>query len=183
MSIVTRHEMIALRALQLYEATERFCYRPVANADAYPLFEVGQHPDFYRDLDWRQPEEVDGALVQVQSLLAEELLNSSVSTSVVDKPTGSWEGFLRWVPFRDGLAVQLWIRPDLWLHGGPSELMDNALGLVYRVTSLGHIYAMATVGNDRLMQLLEQKGMQRVAVFESTVVYRIHRELYQKPQG
>lgn len=183
MSIVTRHEMIALRALQLNETTERFCYRPVAKADAYPLFEVGQHQDFHRNLDWAQPNDVDGAMVQVQSLLAQELMNSSVSTSVVDKPTGSWEGLLRWVPFRDGLTIQLWIRPTLWLHGGPSELMDNALDLVYRVTSLDHIYAMVDLDDSQLVQLVEQKGMVRVGAFETTLVYRLQREAYQSSQG
>ena len=96
MSRVTRHEMIAIRALQLSETTHRFCYRPVARADAHPMFEAGLDSDFHRYLDWSKPADVDGAMVRLDGLLSEELLNTSVTSSIVDKPTGQWMGMLRW---------------------------------------------------------------------------------------
>ena len=67
MSRVTRHEMIAIRALQLSETTHRFCYRPVARADAHPMFEAGLDSDFHRYLDWPKPADVDGHVALVDA--------------------------------------------------------------------------------------------------------------------
>ena len=175
MSRVTRHEMIAIRALQLSETTHRFCYRPVARADAHPMFEAGLDSDFHRYLDWSKPADVDGAMVRLDGLLSEELLNTSVTSSIVDKPTGQWMGMLRWVPFRSGLAVELWLRPELWLHGGPGEILANALGLVHRITTLESLYALVDAHDNRMALLVRQHGMKPVAHFDSTDVFCLER--------
>lgn len=178
MSRVTRHEMVAIRLLQLSETTARFCYRPIAQADAYPLFEVGRHPEFHRYTDWRQPVDVNGAIGQIQTLLAQELLNTSAACSIVDKPTGRWAGLLLWVPFRAGLALQLWLRPDLWPMDAGQELLDNALALVYRVTSVDNIYAQVASQDERFERLVEQHGMAKVVALETTNVFGIDRKRF-----
>lgn len=172
MTRITRHEMIAIRALQLRACTEHYCYRPVALADMHPLFEASRNLGEHYAINWPIPKTPDEAKMYIHEILAEELLNTSVTSTIVCKPTGKWLGLVRWVPFQDSIAVQFRTQSKLW-EKGAEELLNNSLHFIYRFTSISHVYAiMAPSNNARLFA--QNKGMmlcnesKRADVFRST---------------
>ena len=154
MSKITRHEMIAMRALQLLEETEHFCYRPVCLADAYPLYAASQHPKFVGALDGGLLDSIEGASTCIRTLMEEELINRSVAVCIVEKTTGRWEGLLRWVPFRESMRVELWIS-----HSGEhqtTELLDQALAHAFTVTSLKVLYCTIPPQDSRMVSSVQK---------------------------
>lgn len=128
MSRVTRHEMIAIRALQLSETTHRFCYRPMARADAYPMFEAGLDSDFHRYLDWAQAsrrEWGDGSArwfaVGRIAQHAGDVVHRGQTYRAVDGHVAV--GSLSGRPCGGALASARAL-----LHGGPGEILANSIG-------------------------------------------------------
>ncbi len=98
-------------------------------------------------------------MVQVQKLLREEKLNQSATFSIVSKHTGAWVGFLRWIPYQDGLAISLWVHPDYWGKGAARELVDCTFDVVYKTTTLENLFAFIQPENLPSIRLVTKKKM------------------------
>jgi hypothetical protein len=146
--------MIAMRALQLLEETEHFCYRPVCLADAYPLYAASQHPKFVGAIDGGLLDNIEGVSTCIRTLMEEELLNRSGAVCIVEKTTGKWRGLLRWVPFLESMRVELWIIHSV--EQQTNELLDQAVAHVFTVTSLKSLYC-AIPPQDSIMARSVQK--------------------------
>lgn len=96
---------------------EAFAFRLVARADAFPLYEATQHPDFNRFLLWAAPTEVSEAVVQIDKLIREVTLNRAVIVSICERLTGSWVGLARLQTYADGVEMGLYIHPRFWAGG------------------------------------------------------------------
>lgn len=179
MSRVTRHEMVAIRALQYREETKHFCYRPVCLADAHPLLAAAAHPDFCRYLDWTAPATLDACAVRIRALMEEELVNASASSCIVDKATGRWRGILHWRPLQESLALELWASHGIWeMDHGMEELLDQALGHAFRVTPLDSLYCLVHKRDLRMVSLVEQSGMHSHANIGNKRIFSIGHESF-----
>lgn len=148
-----------LRAAQLDYVTENYCFRPFVKADVYPLFVACQNPDFNKFLLWAPPQTIEEAMVQVRKLMREDVLNQHVTFSAIEKMTGRWAGFARWIPFKDGMALSLWFHPDFWGKGVGSEVMDAMIHIAFKNTLIEHLYGMMQPDHKASVRLVEGRRM------------------------
>lgn len=168
MSHLMSKALSALRLSQLDYATPRYCFRPFVKADVYPLLEACKNPHFNRFLLWAPPQTVEEAMVQARKLLRQDSLNESVTFSIVEQTTGKWAGFLRWLPFRDGLTISLWMHPDFWGNGASKELVDAIFDIAFKVTQLENLYALMQPENKASIRLVKGKKMVHIDALDLT---------------
>lgn len=156
-----------LRSAQLDFATPTYCFRSFVKADAFPLFEASQNEHFNRFLSWSKSQSLDDTVLQVKKLLREESLNQSVTFSILAKKSGTWAGFLRWIPYKDGLALSFWLHPNFWGGHASKELLHCIFDIVFKSTALTNLYALIQPENRPSIRLVKNKGMLHV---ESTQV-------------
>lgn len=149
----------SLRYSQLDYATPNYCFRSFVKADVYPLLAACQNPHFNRFLLWAPPKDMQEAMIQARKLIREDSLNQSVTFSIVEQTTGRWAGFLRWLPFRDGLTISLWMHPDFWGNGATRELSDGVLQVAFEVTDLDNLYALMQPENRGSIRLAKAQKM------------------------
>jgi RimJ/RimL family protein N-acetyltransferase len=154
--------LMALRSAQLDFATPNYCFRAFVKADAFPLFQATQHEEFNRFLLWSKPSSLDATVVQVKKLLREEMSNQSVTFSIVSKHSGEWAGFLRWIPYKDGLALSFWLHPDFRGGEASHELSDCVFDIVFKNTQITNLYAFIQPENHPAIVLVKRKNMSQI---------------------
>ena len=146
--------------------TEHYCFRQFVKADAHPLFAASQNPQFNKFLLWSQPPSVAAEMVQIKKLIREDAINESVTFSVVEKVTGKWVGFVRWIPYQDGLAGTLWLHPDYWGTGAVNELNDALFAIVFLIVEVPSLYIFIQPANTPMVRIAQKKGMKELNMMD-----------------
>ena len=92
---------------------ENIVFRNLAKSDLFPLYKATENPSFNKYLTWDAKDEAN-LNIEVKRLLNEAQANRAVVISICDKNSGTWSGFLKFIPNTDGLEVSIWIHPNNW---------------------------------------------------------------------
>lgn len=155
-----------LRSGHLDYATDNYCFRQFVKADVHPLFAASRNPHFNKFLLWNQPSSIETTMVQVKKLLREDAINQSSTFSIVEKVTGKWVGFVRWIPYQNGLAGTLWLHPDYWGSGAVNELNDALFAIVFLVAQVSSLYIFIQPANTPMVRIAQKKGMEELNMIE-----------------
>jgi RimJ/RimL family protein N-acetyltransferase len=138
--------------------TGTFAYRPISRSDAFPLYEAAQEPQFLSKLWWGPPDTYADAVVEVDKLLGEHTTNTSVVLSVVERTTGKWIGFVKFMEWEDTLMMTLWTHPDYWRSTTPFRCAETAVDIVIQNTNLPFIYARVTKDYPVMEKMVMSNG-------------------------
>lgn len=116
-ALMSRELVSQLKTLFNHRYARNITYRAMARADAFPLFQATQNPEFNRYLLWNAPLQERDVLPQVDKLLREATMDKTVVLSMGEKDTGTWLGLGLLKPFRDGLELSLYLHPKRWNTG------------------------------------------------------------------
>jgi RimJ/RimL family protein N-acetyltransferase len=118
-------------ALELqFVHTSRLALRPVAIADAWPLWDATRNPAFNAGLLWAQPEHESQVFERVDAIMRAAQRGRLSAVSAVCRQTGQWVGMFRFLPHASSArAVELgiWIHPSHW-HGRLALELAQACG-------------------------------------------------------
>lgn len=93
-------------------------FRPLARADAYPLFQAASStPEFNRYLLWPTPKDPQEVQIQVDKLIREQTMERAAPFSLVDRDTGYWKGMCVFRPYLDGVEISTYLHPNEWARG------------------------------------------------------------------
>lgn len=99
--------------------TPRLALRPLALADAWPLWEATRNPAFNSGLLWEQPTQVSQVFERVEAIMQATERGRLAAVSAVVKETGQWVGLFRLQAHASNpAAIELgvWTHPVFW-HG------------------------------------------------------------------
>jgi RimJ/RimL family protein N-acetyltransferase len=100
--------------------TPRLALRPLALADAWPLWEATRNPAFNSGLLWEQPRQVSQVFERVEAILQAAEQGRLAAVSAVVKETGQWVGLFRFLPHAanpvNAIEMGIWTHPAFW-HG------------------------------------------------------------------
>lgn len=144
--------------------SERVALRPVALADAYPLYRATRHPNFNRFLLWEQPDDEDQVLARVDAIARASAAGRLAAFSAVLVETGEWVALYRFQPhaeWPDAAEVGIWTHDRFWNDRYSLEIMRLCFSAAFSLTSLRSIIGAADTSNAASLRLMIRSGMRR----------------------
>ena len=142
--------------------TPRVAFRPIALADAWPLYETTRDPRFNMGLMWDQPASDAAVLDRVDAIVAAARGGQLAALSAVVKHTGQWVSLYRFQPYaadRRLVEMGIWTHQKYW-HGQYSlELARACIDATFSTTAIPLLIGAAYPSNPRSCRLLELLGL------------------------
>jgi RimJ/RimL family protein N-acetyltransferase len=110
--------------------TDRLALRPLALADAWPLWDATRNPAFNAGLLWAQPDREMQVLERVDAIMQAASRERLAAVSAVCRQTGQWVGLFRYLPHAsslDTVEMGIWVHPNFW-HGKVAFELAKACG-------------------------------------------------------
>lgn len=110
--------------------TSRLALRPVALADAWPLWDATRNPAFNSGLLWAQPDHERQAFERVDAIMQAAEKGRLTAVSAVCRQTGQWVGMFRFLPHASSpssVEMGIWVHPTFW-HGRLALELAQACG-------------------------------------------------------
>lgn len=142
--------------------TPRLALRPLALADAWPLWEATRNPVFNSGLLWAQPAQTSEVFERVEAIMQAAQQGRLAAVSAVVKETGQWVGLFRLQPYAcnpAAIEMGIWTHPAFW-QGRVS--LEFAKGCGYAAFSLSDaelLVGAASPTNRSSAKLMEMSGM------------------------
>jgi RimJ/RimL family protein N-acetyltransferase len=132
-------------------------FRNFAKSDVFPLIRATTNENFNKYLTWNPRNEED-MILEVKRLMNEERQNKSISISICEKYTGTWAGFIKFIPYLEGLEISLWIHPDFWNTKTSYVSSAMAIQIVLEQTTIEKIYCRISNENIAVKRLVDAFG-------------------------
>jgi RimJ/RimL family protein N-acetyltransferase len=150
--------------------SNRLKLRPLAAADAEPLWQATRHPDFNAQLTWARPRWRREVEERVAHMAAQNERGRACWLSALDSNRGEWVGAYRiepddTAPEPGWLELGMWVHPAFWGGGFAAEL--HALGTLLAFVESGApgLSAGSAVANPKGWKTLERMGFVRHAEY------------------
>lgn len=155
--------------------TGRLALRPLALADAWPLWAATRNPAFNAGLLWAQPDNELEVFGRVEAIMLAAERGRLAAVSAVCKDTGQWVGLYRFLPHGNGpgaVEMGLWVHPLFW-HGRVAlELGMACVGAVFSFSQVQKLVGAAAPSNRGACQLNRMGGL-----LPARTVWRKHETL------
>lgn len=120
--------------------TPRLALRPLALADAWPLWEATRNPAFNSGLLWAQPAQTSEVFERVEAIMQAAQQGRLAAVSAVVKETGQWVGLFRFLPHAanplGAVEMGIWTHPVFW-HGRVSlELCKACVSAAFSLSNV-----------------------------------------------
>jgi RimJ/RimL family protein N-acetyltransferase len=142
--------------------TARLALRPLALADAWPLWTATKNPAFNAGLLWEQPDNEIQVFERVEAIVQAAHRGRLAALSAVCKETGQWVGLFRFQPYAavpSGVEMGLWMHPTFW-HGRVSlELGKACVNAAFSLSAVQLLVGAAAPSNRGACQLNQLCGM------------------------
>ena len=142
--------------------TGRLALRPLAMADAWPLWAATRNPAFNAGLLWEQPDADVQVFERVQAIVQAAQRGRLAAMSAVCKDTGEWVGLFRFLPHSQisgAVEMGLWMHPTFW-HGRVSlELGKACVSAAFSLSPVQALIGAAAPSNRGACQLNQLCGM------------------------
>jgi RimJ/RimL family protein N-acetyltransferase len=191
-----RYERLSEAAAR--RASPRLRLRPLALADAPPLWQATRHPDFNTWLTWPQPATPEDLSDRVARLVAQHRRHEACLLSALDRATGRWVGLYRiapdlWRADQGWFELGMWVHPAYWGSAGgggwAAELHAQGTALAFEASDAPGLSARTAKENIRGWKTLERMGFVRDGECEIAVegrapnpgwVYRLARQAWER---
>jgi len=140
----------------------RLALRPVALADAWPLFQAARNPQFNAHLMWDQPEDERAVLARVDTIIDAAQRGRLAALSAVIKSTGEWVSLYRFQPHA---LVPSWVEMGIWTHDKfwqghfSHELTAACVDAAFSLSNVSTLIAAAAPNNLGSRKILERCGL------------------------
>jgi RimJ/RimL family protein N-acetyltransferase len=142
--------------------TRRLALRPLAVADAWPLWASTRNPAFNSGLLWSAPETEAALFERVAGIMRAAQRGRLAAVSAVCRDTGQWVGLFRFQPHASipgAVELGLWVHPDHW-HGRMAlELGKACVSAVFSVSEVQMLVGAAAPSNRGACELNRLGGM------------------------
>lgn len=152
---MSRELLSRLKPLFNHRYARNITYRTMARADAFPLFQATQDPEFNRFLLWTAPLQERDVLPQVDKLLREATMEKTLVLSMCEKDTGTWLGLGLLKPYRDGLELSLYLHPKRWNTGSVFVCGRGIIEVVFEAFPELPIYVRMHPKNRRMERICQ----------------------------
>jgi RimJ/RimL family protein N-acetyltransferase len=142
--------------------TGRLALRPLALADAWPLWAATRNPAFNAGLLWSQPDNELEVFSRVEAIVQAAQRGRLAAVSAVCRDTGQWVGLFRFLPHGSNpgaVEMGLWVHPTFW-HGRVSlELGKACVSAAFSLSTVQLLVGAAAPANRGACQLNQLCGM------------------------
>ena len=142
--------------------TPRLALRPLALADAWPLFRATRNPRFNRELLWAQPTDPLAVLERVEVILESARKGRLAAVCAVVKDTGEWVSMFRFQPqFADASLVEMgiWTHEKFWGDQYSFELTSSCIDAAFTHSETPSLCAATAAKNFGAVGVLNQCGL------------------------
>lgn len=142
--------------------TPRLVLRPLALADAWPLFAATRNPKFNRELLWTQPATVQAVLERIEVIMDSARLGRLAALCAVVKETGEWVSLFRFQPqFADASLVEMgiWTHDKFWGDHYSFELTSSCIDAAFTFSDTPSLAAATSAFNRGALGVLNQCGL------------------------
>jgi RimJ/RimL family protein N-acetyltransferase len=144
-------------------STPRLALRPVALADAWPLYQATRNPQFNRHLMWDRPDDEAQVLRRVDAIVEASRRGEMAAVSAVVRETGEWVSLYRFQPYgddRQALEMGLWTHDRFWRGGYSLELTRACVDAAFEISDAERLIAAAAPENEGSCRVLDSGGLQ-----------------------
>ena len=134
-----------------------YSFRLLSKSDVFPLFTATDNPEFNSNLLWSKPEKFENLTPEVEKLIKETTLNQSISVSVCDKDSATWQALLKLTPFLDGIIITLWVHPNFWNTRAAFVAIEAAINLSF-ISEIPVVYARTKHDYVKMHAIINKKG-------------------------
>lgn len=166
MSFPLLHQQIS--HLFNHHTSRSLAFRNFARADAWPLLNATENPEFNKFLLWDAPDHISTMMIQVEKLLREHQLSRLVALSLVDRDDGNWKGLCLLKGFRDGIEMSLYLHPSAWNTGLVLMSGCAVIELLLQEIPDKPIYNRVIEGNRRMERINLKYGFEKIDIVEDT---------------
>jgi RimJ/RimL family protein N-acetyltransferase len=142
--------------------TGRLALRPLAMADAWPLWAATRNPSFNAGLLWAQPDEEVQVFERVKAIVQAAQRGRLAAMSAVCRETGQWMGLFRFLPHATNphaVEMGIWVHPTFW-HGRYSlELGRACVSAAFSLSNAKLLLGAAAPSNRSSCQLMTLCGL------------------------
>jgi RimJ/RimL family protein N-acetyltransferase len=131
--------------------TPRLALRPLALADAWPLWEATRNPVFNSGLLWAQPAQTSEVFERVEALMQAAQQGRLAAVSAVVKETGQWVGLFRFLPHATNplgaVEMGIWTHPAFWQGRVSLELGKACVSAAFSLSNVQLLVGAAAPSN------------------------------------
>jgi RimJ/RimL family protein N-acetyltransferase len=142
--------------------TPRLVLRPLALADAWPLYAATRNPKFNRELLWAQPANVQAVLERIEVIMDSARSGRLAALCAVVKDTGEWVSLFRFQPqFADPSLVEMgiWTHDKFWGDHYSFELTSSCVDAAFTFSETPSLCAATSALNRGALGVLAQCGL------------------------
>jgi RimJ/RimL family protein N-acetyltransferase len=142
--------------------TPRLVLRPLALADAWPLFAATRNPKFNRELLWAQPASVQAVLERIEVIMESARRGRLAALCAVVKDTGEWVSLFRFQPqYADASLVEMgiWTHDKFWGDHYSFELTSSCIDAAFTFSDTPSLAAATSALNRGALGVLNQCGL------------------------
>jgi RimJ/RimL family protein N-acetyltransferase len=142
--------------------TPRLVLRPLALADAWPLFAATRNPKFNRELLWAQPATVQAVLERIEIIMDSARRGRLAALCAVVKDTGEWVSLFRFQPqYADASLVEMgiWTHDKFWGDHYSFELTSSCIDAAFTFSDTPSLAAATSALNRGALGVLNQCGL------------------------